>query len=123
MNPRNLRSTFCLSCHDGITARDGHTTTNFGNPENIDQTSIFNFNHPIAFEYTSELGNSKHYLNDPNTTPSGLGGTIAEDLLVDGKVECVTCHNIFFNPKDKRKYEVLNKSNNGSGLCLTCHNR
>lgn len=120
---RKLKSTFCLSCHDGVFAPQGHTTTNFGNPETIDPTSIFSFNHPVAFEFSSSLAFSKSYLNDPYTTPSGLGGTIAQDLLVNGYIECVTCHNIFFNPKDLEKYEILNLKNSGSQLCLTCHNR
>ena len=118
-----LRSSFCISCHDGIFITAGHTTTNVGNPEDIDPMAIFRFDHPVAFDYTSELALSKGYLRDPKTTLSGLGGTVADDLLVEGRVECVTCHNIFFNRENKKKYEVLNISNGASGLCLTCHKR
>ena len=123
INPRTLRSSFCLSCHDGVSAREGHTSTNVGNPKNVNPTSFLNFNHPVAFKFTKELALSKHYLNDPYTTPSGLGGTIAQDLLVEGRIECISCHNILFNPKNLKKFETLNISNVNSGLCLTCHNR
>lgn len=122
MDPRGLRSSYCISCHDGVLVKASHSTTNFGNPENMDMSPIFSFNHPVAFEFTSSLALSKNYLKNPYSTPSGLGGTIAEDLLVEGRIECVTCHNIFFNPENKEKYKVLNKSNESAALCLTCHN-
>lgn len=123
MDARKLKSTFCLSCHDGVFATQGHSTTNIGNPENIDGNSIFSFNHPVAFEYSSKLALSKNYLNDPYTTDSGFGGTVAEDLLVDGKIECITCHNVYYERGETLKYGKLNKSNNGSDLCFMCHNR
>jgi len=122
-NALYLRSSFCLSCHDGVSAIEGHTSTNVGNPENVETSTFFSFNHPVAFEFTRSLALSKSYLNDPYNTPSGLGGTVADDLLVEGRIECVTCHNILFNSKKKEKYEILYKSNKGSALCLTCHNR
>ena len=123
MDARKLKSTFCLSCHDGVFATEGHSTTNVGNPENIDGNSIFSFNHPVAFEYDSSLALAKTYLNDPYRTESGFGGTVAEDLLVNGKIECVTCHNIYYERGENLKYGKLNKSNDGSDLCFTCHNR
>lgn len=122
-NARYLKSSFCVSCHDGIFVPEGHTSTNFGNPSSIDPSSLFSFNHPVAFEYSSKLAQAKNHLNDPYVTPSGMGGTVADDLMVEGRIECVTCHNIFFKPAMRERFEVLNKSNNGSGLCLTCHKR
>lgn len=123
LNSRNLKSSFCISCHDGIFVPAGHTTTNIGNPVDIDPMTIFRGDHPVAFDYTSDMAASKNYLKDPKATLSGLGGTVADDLLVDGRVECVTCHNIFFKRENNKKYEVLNLSNGASGLCLTCHKR
>ena len=122
-NALYLRSSFCLSCHDGVSAIEGHTSTNVGNLENVETSTFFSFNHPVAFEFTRSLALSKSYLNDPYNTPSGLGGTVADDLLVEGRIEYVTCHDILFNRKHKEKYEILYKSNNGSALCLTCHTR
>ena len=122
-NALYLRSSFCLSCHDGVSAIEGHTSTNVGNSENVETSTLFSFNHPVAFEFTRSLALSKSYLHDPYNTPSGLGGTVAEDLLVEGRIECVTCHNILFNRENSEKFEILYKSNAGSALCLTCHNR
>ena len=119
----NTKSSFCLSCHDDILVRSGHTDSNVGNPEKIKQENIFRFDHPVSFDYGTGLSLNKDFLNDPYNTPSGFGGTVAEDLLVEGKIECVTCHNVIFRDGEKEEYEVLVKSNGGSALCLTCHNR
>lgn len=121
-DPRKLKSTFCSSCHDGSVASTGHTSTNYGNSENVNPNTFFSFNHPVAFEYSSGFAASRYYLKDPKTTPSGLGGTIAEDLLVDDRVECVTCHNIFFDTRDQEKSKVWNVGSYFSELCVTCHN-
>ena len=123
MDARKLKSTFCLSCHDGFFAPEGHTTTNIGNPSSIEHASVLRFNHPVAFEFTRELAAANHYLNDPYDTASGNGGTIAQDLLIDGRIECITCHNIYYELGETQKYSKLNKSNGQSDLCLTCHNR
>lgn len=117
------KSSFCLSCHDGIFERSGHTASNVGNPEDIDHLSMFRGDHPVSFEFDRDLAARKDFLNDPYITPSGFGGTVAEDLLVEGRIECVTCHNIVFREGEKDKYEILVKGNGGSALCLTCHNR
>lgn len=120
---RYTRSSFCVSCHDGIFVKSSHSLNNIGNPENIENRAISTYDHPVAFEYTRTMSFEKSYLNDPYSTPSGLGGTVAEDLLVEGRIECVTCHNIIFKEEEKGEYATLIKSNNGSSLCLTCHNR
>lgn len=120
---RYTRSSFCLSCHDGIFVKSGHSVTNIGNPENIEEGAIFRFDHPVAFEYSRTLSLEKSYLNDPYSMPSGLGGTVAEDLLVEGRIECVSCHNIMFKEGEMGEYATLIKNNRRSSLCLTCHNR
>ena len=51
---------------------------------------------------------------------SGSTGTIADDMLEGGKVECTSCH----EPHNKYGWnKYLVKNNTGSGLCLTCHNK
>ena len=57
-------------------------------------------------------------LHDPDTTSSGLGGTISEDLLFNNRVECISCHNPHASAA-----KLLIKSNQRSALCLTCHNK
>jgi predicted CXXCH cytochrome family protein len=76
--------------------------------------------HPISFEYTDALATLDGGLNPPSTTSSGLGGTIAANLLYDNKMECASCHDVH------NKYNVthlLRVSNTSSQLCLICHTK
>lgn len=120
-------SKLCLSCHDGTVALEnfsGITSgTNFidaglrigglgGNDLSRD--------HPISFEYTDALASGDGGLYPPTTTSSGLGSSIDDDLLFDGKMECASCHDVH------NRYGVvhlLRMSNVNSELCLTCHNK
>jgi len=111
----------CLSCHDGTIALDsfgGTTGTNFvGDP--IASGGDLNSEHPISFTYNDALATNDGGLNPPSTTPSGLGGTIADDMLFNNKVECASCHDV--HNALGTGGNLLVKSNAGSGLCLTCH--
>ena len=113
----------CLSCHDGSTALDsfgGVTGSTF-------ITGISNLgtnmkgSHPISFTYNTALATSDGGLKDPSTALSGLGGTIAANLLEAGTtMSCSSCHDVH------NKYGVpllLKKSNAGSALCQTCHSK
>jgi len=125
-------SKLCLSCHDGSVAVDnygGTTTGNVyvddaifdgapGNSQGTERdfgTSLDN-DHPISFLYdpVAAAGNEIY----PSTALTPLGGTIAEDLLVDNKVQCSSCHDV--HDVDGNPY-LLVINNTGSQLCLTCH--
>lgn len=129
------RSKLCLSCHDGTVAIENHSGntngtmfTTWGN-----LTTDLQNDHPISFTYDATLAAQDGALYDPTTTPSGLGGTIDEDLLVNGKMECTTCHDVHiarntqgctgchFVHQGTTKSLSLRKSNDGSAFCLTCH--
>ena len=109
-------SKLCLSCHDGTLSME-HL-----NLPNLSTTQVIGTNlessHPVSFKYDSYLAIRDGELNDPNSAPSGFGGTINSDLLVDGNLECISCHDIHgFN----RNRNLLVMSNYRSKLCLTCH--
>ncbi len=53
-------------------------------------------------------------------SPSGLGGTIKSDLLINGKLECISCHDVH---GERGQKNLLIMSNTKSRLCLTCHNK
>lgn len=125
-------SKLCLSCHDGTVALDSYG----GNipPANTENLWTFDQNkaiggasgtdlsddHPISIDYTSghlDVGVTGG-LYDPSTTNSTLGGTITEDLLLNNRVECSSCHDV--HNKYGGTY-LLKISNTASGLCLTCH--
>ncbi|WP_456377903.1 cytochrome c3 family protein [Lutibacter sp.] len=131
----------CLSCHDGTVAIDSHSGitngtlfTSFGN-----LSSNLKNDHPISIIYDTALALTDGELHDPSTTPSGLGGTIKDDLLdTNNKLECTSCHdvhisrntqgcigchNIHANGSIVTKTLSLWKDNDKSALCLTCHKK
>ena len=90
--------------------------------------------HPVGITYDTALANNDKGLAAPSTKTVTIGstntesGTIVERMLVGGKVECTTCHDVH------NRYTLPNGigsvSNNlvkislaGSSLCLTCHNK
>ena len=113
-------SKLCLSCHDGITA-----INNFGGSGATDQlitgssnlTTDLRDDHPISFVYDAALASADGELKDPSEN-SGLGGTIESDMLIGGKLQCASCHDV--HNSSGLSY-LLRKSNTGSALCLTCH--
>ncbi|NOX85827.1 MAG: cytochrome C [Chlorobi bacterium] len=123
----------CLSCHDETVAPSNHIVMA---PEGNNSPRIYiRDSHPVSFVYDASLAMKDKKLRDPSVTMSGLGGTIEEDLLDNGRLECTSCHdvhNIAGSGNPERHYETngrgatvsyfLRKSNEGSALCLTCHN-
>ncbi|MHC5054712.1 MAG: cytochrome c3 family protein [Planctomycetota bacterium] len=116
-------SAACLSCHDGTVALDAFGGAS-GSAQRIDPTKRIgpdlSRDHPVGFVYDSSLAARDGELRDPATAESGLGGTIAEDMLVDGRMECSSCHDV--HGRDGLP-SLLLKSNARSALCLTCHDK
>ncbi len=136
-------SKLCQSCHDGVNATsvahgyngsnkhdlvnppvgDMPDTTSWPNCERC-HTDIYlgrapkwlgtdlTDDHPISIEYPTPSV-------DPNfNIPPDLQDGWTDDVrLVNGKIECITCHDVH-NP-DFAPFLV--KSNAGSALCTTCH--
>ena len=115
-------SKLCLSCHDGTVALDsfggntGGSTIGGGANVGIDLSD----DHPISFPYDATLATTDGGLHDPSGTNSGLGGTIADDLLFGNSLECGSCHDVHDAAGNTRLLRVLNTN---SALCLTCHNK
>jgi predicted CXXCH cytochrome family protein len=117
----------CLSCHDGTVALDsfGGSTggTTIGGTANFG-TDLAN-DHPVSFAYTNTLATTDGGLHPPTSTASGItqSGTIAADMLFgtgNTQVECASCHDVH---NAANLPFLLLKSNAGSALCLTCHNK
>jgi predicted CXXCH cytochrome family protein len=125
-------SKLCLSCHDGSVAVDnyGGVTTGTiyvddaifdGAPGNsVGAARDFGTNldndHPISFNYDAVASVDPEI--NPSSSPTPIGGTIASRLLVDGKLQCSSCHDV--HDVDGNPY-LLVITNDGSQLCLTCH--
>ena len=116
-------SKLCLSCHDGTVAMEnfgGKTNgTNVMSGGSVLGTSLSN-DHPISITYDAALASADGGLNNPATALSGLGGTIAANMLVSGKMQCSSCHDVH---NSAGIAHLLLKSNSGSALCLTCHKK
>ncbi len=136
----NGKSKLCLSCHDGTVAIENHSGytngTQYASFGNL--TTDLRNDHPISFVYDAQLAQKDGELNDPTTTPSGLGGTIEQDLLFNGYLECSSCHDVHVSRNTQgctgchdmhgsngvvTKTLSLRISNDGSQLCLTCHKK
>ncbi len=111
-------SKFCLSCHDGTVAvnRYGSLTGNVyidGSYKIGKNGALSNF-HPIGFTYAAVV-------DDEIDMMSTLGGQPVEALLRDGRMECVTCHDVHNANNSGEK--LLRVSDRKSGLCCSCHRK
>lgn len=111
----------CLGCHDGSVAPDSllHTSGDTGgvSPSLFGMDAVIGRGHPVFVTYDGMVARRKG-LFDPAITPSGLGGTIKDDLLVDSQIVCSSCHGVH---DQSGRGDFLRISNDGSRLCLTCH--
>jgi hypothetical protein len=144
----------CLSCHDGTLAiNQGISSVTGGTPVFIDPSAQIGPNlhttHPISFAYDSALAAADGALEDPLTykigdpkptltisvapvpaTWSGTslsGKTINEALLVNGRMECSSCHDVHKQEGASPTSGILarisgnDSTGRGSTLCRTCH--
>ncbi|MEW5734335.1 MAG: cytochrome c3 family protein [Thermodesulfobacteriota bacterium] len=120
-------SKLCLSCHDGTVALDSFggatgSTMLSPNDEGYIGTDLRG-GHPISFTYDDALAANDGELYFPTTTSSGLGKTVAVDMLFAGKMECASCHDPHRSDESPDNSPMLKKTNISSALCLTCHNK
>lgn len=117
-------SKLCLSCHDGTVALDNYAGETAG--VNFisgvrDVGTDFSNDHPISFTYDATLATDDGDLFDPSVKLSSLGGTVDDDMLLAGQVQCSSCHDVHRGGSSTGKLLVM--SNAGSALCLTCHDK
>ena len=118
-------SRLCLSCHDGTVAVDsfgGRNGSEFTVGPFVIGTDLSD-DHPVSFIYDALLATTDGGLHSPDTTPSGLGGTIQDDLLFNDSLECSSCHDVHNAGNSAIGEGLLRVSNAGSALCLTCHDK
>ncbi len=127
----------CLGCHDGTVGID-----QFDNKSN-DPGSIFiqddhpgyqvpgaslpgdlSNTHPLGIVYDAAADGGLHPVSDL----MGDSGSI-DDVLENGKVACMSCHDVHDEPGESVPgTHLLRVGNNvstgdASGLCLTCHDK
>lgn len=98
----------CLSCHDGVSAPESANNTPWNGSRGY--YSDTRSNHPIGVRYDDP----SRPKNLSRLRPAGL--LPREVALPDGKVGCVSCHNLYAGQP-----HLLTVPVRGSELCLTCH--
>ena len=121
-------SKICLSCHDGTTALNS-----FGGKPGSERIKAaarigtdLSKDHPISFRYDSNLAKQDRGLYDPSvkTVPALGGKTITKAMLIHDNMECSSCHDVHGGRATaKTAGNLLLINNDGSALCLTCHNK
>jgi len=137
-------SMLCLSCHDGTAAVNsygyvgntgagrgtgGNTVSAravIGGPGGILGGDLSN-HHPIGFPYAAAYP-ADDEIADPATSGHLLDATIGvkaggpqtiNDLLWNGNVECVSCHDVHNTKNGGTKFTWV--QDRQSALCITCH--
>ncbi len=111
----------CLSCHDGTVALDSFGNKTPGSAGKISGANNLGTDlsddHPVSLTYDASLVT----LNPTLVSPvSGAFVDSAKTVpLFNGKLECASCH----DAHDNTYTFFLRKSNAGSALCLSCHNK
>jgi len=113
-------SRVCVGCHA--------TSDKISRPENRFGPDSLARTHPVSFTYDGGLAMRARRagLRDPAMTPSGLGGTIARDLLdSSGKMQCSSCHDAHGPGRGPKlmRFPYDKTTSQGSNMCRICHNK
>jgi predicted CXXCH cytochrome family protein len=116
-------SNMCLSCHDGTVAVG--STVAYGqvtmrgsmNPLDV-FSSKMQSSHP--FSLAPPLKDNVHLVASLAANGKTADATGAVKLI-NGSVECTTCHNPHVQAKDIVSQNFLVKDGSGGQLCLSCH--
>jgi len=122
--PLGSNSTLCLSCHDGTVAlgtltpygQASMTGTLTGTPADLG-TSLQS-THPFSF--VTPLQPAPDLWPSLSASPPTTQDTTGHVQLINGNVECGSCH----NPHDQSldaSADFLVMDNSQSALCLACH--
>jgi predicted CXXCH cytochrome family protein len=123
-------SKLCLSCHDGTVAVDsfgGTAGSRFISGANNLGTDL-NVHHPSSLVYDAALAALNRTLFNPSSRTVTIGaggqtrtGTVEEVLLYNGRIECSSCHDVH-NTFSATNVALMKITEQGSALCLACHN-
>jgi len=120
-------SKLCLSCHDGTIAIDSFgaaTGTKMVAGTALLGSDLSN-DHPIGFTYDAALvglDSGLRAVTVAATIGAGNVGTIDTKLLVSGRMECSSCHDVHNSTSGTQvEAKLLKITTVGSALCTTCH--
>ena len=121
-------SKLCLSCHDGLAAptirrvnrgEGGAAPVQLGAVRPLIDSDLSN-DHPVSIPYQTGPALLRHSLLPAGSSLSGLGGTVATDLLdPEGRLQCTSCHEV--HGTANRHFLVV--PTDDDRLCRMCHNQ
>lgn len=123
--PLGSNSTLCLSCHDGTVAVG--TTTPWGQvpmSSNLSGTPAdlgTNLSSTHPFSFVTPLQAAPDLWPSMSANPPSTQDTTGAVRLINGNVECGSCHNPHVQNIDSSG-DFLVIDNSQSALCLACHN-
>lgn len=100
----DTQSLQCMGCHENMSDATGVRVGANG----IMRHNSGAANHPIGVRYPAFVATAD--LRPKSALPKVI-------LLPDGKISCISCHEVY-----KKEHGKLVMSNQGSALCLQCHN-
>jgi predicted CXXCH cytochrome family protein len=117
-------STLCLSCHDGTVAVG--SLVPYGqvpmlgnmNPQDVLGTDLSS-SHPVSF--VLPLQPAPDLLPSLTANPSSTADMTGAVRLINGNVECTSCHTPHVQNIDPNDPNFLVIDNSNSALCLACH--
>jgi predicted CXXCH cytochrome family protein len=124
--PLGTDSTLCLSCHDGTVAGSPGALVAYGqvsmsgqmNPSDVFGTNLSTM-HPVSFVLPLEA--APDLVQSLTANPPTTADTTGAVRLINGNVECTSCHNPHVQKIDPNNSNFLVINNSGSQLCLACH--
>ncbi|GAB4170157.1 MAG: hypothetical protein Tsb0017_26160 [Geothermobacteraceae bacterium] len=97
----------CLQCHDGSIGPDAGYDFDAGSPLSLSMRHRQR-SHPIGIDYREKALRDRE-LRPPEQLPRQIS-------LIDGKIGCTSCHNIYSNLPD-----MVAMTQRDSDLCRACH--
>jgi len=125
--PLGTDSTLCLSCHDGTVAGSPGATVAYGkipmsgqmNSSDVLGTNLSTV-HPFSFYLPLQA--APDLVSSLTGKPPSTADTTGAVRLINGNVECTSCHNPHVQNIDPNNSNFLAINNTNSALCLACHN-
>jgi len=119
-------STLCLSCHDGTVAGSPGALVAYGQVAmtgqmyssdmfGTDLSTVHPFSFVLPLKANTDLVAS--LTSNPPSTADATGAV----RLINGNVECTSCHNPHVQNIDPLNLNFLVLTNSSSALCLACH--
>ncbi len=114
-------SSLCLSCHDGTVAPGQmvvYGATMLSQPMSNGLLPNLAASHPFSLKLPLKDAAD---LVQTLTTTGATADTTQSVKLIQGNVECNSCHNPHVEATDKKSPNFLVRDNVNGGLCLSCH--